>query len=59
MEDKDERTDDEKMGDDAERLLREFYCVPDSAGHAYPFTRLQFLLDDALMMDRLRPRKPR
>jgi len=55
----DERTDDEKMGDEAEELLREFYCIPDPSGRAYPFRRLQFLLDDALSLDRMRPRKPR
>ena len=53
----DYRSDNEKIEEEAEKLLREFYCVPSHPGH--PFNRLAHLLDECIYMDRLRVRKPR
>ena len=54
----DHRSDNERIEEEAEKLLREFYGYPAKpAGH--PFNRLAHLLDECIYMDRLRVRKPR
>jgi len=55
---KDTRSDNEKIEEEAEKLLREFYGYPAKPA-SHPFNRLAHLLDECIHMDRLRIRKPR
>lgn len=54
----DHRSDNEKIEEEAEKLLRDFYCYPGKPA-VHPFNRLRHLLDECIQMDRLRVHKPR
>lgn len=54
----DQRSDNEKIEEEAEKLLREFYGIP-AHPPAHPFNRIRHLLDECIQMDRLGTRKPR
>ena len=54
----DQRSDNEKIEAEAEKLLLEFYGRADGLP-AHPFNRIRHLLDECIQMDRLGTRKPR